>query len=208
MLRNQRNAIGHGTQTSTLRERLRCWVGREGAAPVRLALVVLLGCATYAPQDAHAQSVCASCQVFAGVGSTYHFWSDTGGVVFPLTVAWDENRYEVGIFRFATRQTLSEGDAAPRVMADPYWGLSVSRRWRLFQHGRVQGIFGFGLSLKTESDILSISRWDFASQLGLRMRLADGRLAELAIRHWSNGGCRLPNHGQDFLTLTVQLNAH
>lgn len=26
------------------------------------------------------------------------------------------------------------------------------------------------------------------------------------MRHWSNGGIRLPNHGQDFATLTLRLN--
>ena len=30
---------------------------------------------------------------------------------------------------------------------------------------------------------------------------------ELTFRHWSNGGIRLPNHGQDFVTLTVRLNS-
>ena len=27
------------------------------------------------------------------------------------------------------------------------------------------------------------------------------------MRHWSNGGIRLPNHGQDFATLTINLNS-
>jgi len=26
------------------------------------------------------------------------------------------------------------------------------------------------------------------------------------MRHWSNAGIRLPNHGQDFATLTFRLN--
>jgi len=30
---------------------------------------------------------------------------------------------------------------------------------------------------------------------------------ELTVRHWSNGGIRLPNHGQDFATLTLRLNS-
>lgn len=41
----------------------------------------------------------------------------------------------------------------------------------------------------------------------MRFRLPGGRtIAELTMRHWSNGGLRLPNHGQDFATLTVKLN--
>lgn len=29
---------------------------------------------------------------------------------------------------------------------------------------------------------------------------------EPTFRHWSNGGIRLPNHGQDFVTLTIRVN--
>jgi len=93
-------------------------------------------------------------------------------------------------------------------MADPYWGLSVSRRWRIFTRDPVKGFFGFGISAKTESDELSITRLNFASQLGVRFPLPGNRvIAELTFRHWSNGGIRLPNHGQDFVTLTVRLNS-
>lgn len=93
-------------------------------------------------------------------------------------------------------------------MADPYWGLSLSRRWRLFDRGPVRGFFGFGISAKTESNQLSVTRLDFASQLGLRFPMPGNRVVgELTFRHWSNGGIRLPNHGQDFVTLTVRLNS-
>jgi Lipid A 3-O-deacylase (PagL) len=93
-------------------------------------------------------------------------------------------------------------------MADPYWGLSLSRRWRLFDRGPVRGFFGFGISAKTESNQLSVTRLDFASQFGLRFPMPGNRIVgELTFRHWSNGGLRLPNHGQDFVTLTVRLNS-
>ena len=121
---------------------------------------------------------------------------------------WDESRYELGIFRVARAQVLRDG-AYPEgcLMADPYWGASLSRRWQLFQRGPVKGFFGFGLAVKTESDQLSATRWDFASQLGLRFRIPGQiAVAELTVRHWSNAGVRLPNHGQDFVTLTVRLN--
>ena len=93
------------------------------------------------------------------------------------------------------------------VMADPYWGASLSRRWRLFARGPLTAFFGFGLAAKTESDQLSCTRLDFASQLGLRMLLPGNHVVELTMRHWSNAGIRLPNHGQDFLTLTIRLNS-
>src|SRR6516165_1289590 len=93
-------------------------------------------------------------------------------------------------------------------MAYPYWGTSLSHRWPLFERGPVQGFFGFGLSVKTESDSLSVTRWDFASQLGLRFHLPANRVVgEVTLRHWSNGGIRLPNHGQDFATVTIRLNS-
>jgi hypothetical protein len=79
-----------------------------------------------------AQSLCETCEVFAGSGSTYHYWGDTGGVVVPVTVTWGNGRYELGYFRMSTEQVLRS-----RVMAHPYIGLSVSRRWQLFEIGPV-----------------------------------------------------------------------
>lgn len=171
-------------------------------------MLALMIAPALAPAVAHAQSICESCEAQLGLGGTYHFWGPTGGLVFAATIKWDDGRYELGVFRVARVQFLR--DDAHRdgcLMADPYWGVSLSHRWQLFQRGPVKGFLGFGLALKTESDQLSATRWDFASQLGLRFRIP-GQLAvaELTVRHWSNGGIRLPNHGQDFVTLTFRLN--
>ncbi len=175
---------------------------------VRAAGLAVLAAMAWTPGCAHAQTVCGSCEISVGVGGTYHFWGSTGGVVLPVSVAWSDGRYEAGIFRVTTEQTLHDrAYRAARLMAEPYWGLSLSRRWQLFRKGPVSGFFGFGLSAKTRSDQLSSSCVDFASQLGLRFPLpGDRAVGELAVRHWSNGGIRLPNHGQDFATLTVRLN--
>ena len=129
--------------------------------------------------------------------------------MIPITLNWSDSRYELGLFRLSRRQILYDSHYPNgRVMADPYWGLSLSRRWRIFARGPVKGFFGFGISAKTESDELSITRLNFASQLGVRFPLLGNRaIAELTFRHWSNGGIRLPNHGQDFVTLTVRLNS-
>jgi hypothetical protein len=169
----------------------------------------LLVGACYAPQFASAQSLCESCEVQIGIGDTYHFWGTTGGVVLPVTLNWSEGRYELGLFRMSTRQILYDTHYRyGRLVAEPYWGLSLSRRWRLFDRGPVRGFFGFGIAAKTESDQLSVTRLDFASQLGVRFPLPGNRaIGELTFRHWSNGGIRLPNHGQDFVTLTVRLNS-
>ena len=171
-----------------------------------LMLLGLLTCVLWATRFADAQSLCANCDVSVGVGATYHFWATTGGDVFPLTVVSADNDYEFGLFGFTTQQTLLErGAYRARLMANPYVGSSLSRRWTLLNTGAVRASVGFGLSYKSESDVLSVTRLDFASQFALRFRLLDGHIAEFAIRHWSNGGIRLPNHGQDFATLTILL---
>jgi len=172
---------------------------------VSLALLLIAG---YVPGFANAQSLCESCEVQVGLGGTYHFWGATGGVVLPVSVNWSGGRYELGLFRITTQQVLHDANyPRGRVMADPYWGLSVSRRWRVFERGPTRVFVGFGIAAKSESDQLSVTRLDFAEQLGMRFRFPGNRaVAELTMRHWSNGGIRLPNHGQDFATLTVRLN--
>jgi len=174
-----------------------------------LGSIALAAVATGAACRTEAQSLCESCEVQAGGGATYHFWGPTGGVVLPVTVNWSDNRYELGFFRVATSQLLADhAYREPRVMADPYWGMSLSRRWHFVERGPVRGFVGFGLAAKTESDQLSATRLDFAEQLGVRFRLPGDRVVgELTLRHWSNAGIRLPNHGQDFATLTFRLNS-
>jgi hypothetical protein len=182
---------------------------RATAILSRISLLVILVCAGYSPRSADAQSFCETCEVQVGLGGTYHYWGTTGSLVLPVSVTWSQNRYEFGVFRFTNSQLLElPGTHRERHVAYPYWGASLSRRWQLFERGAVKGFFGFGLSVKTESDTLSVTRWDFASQLGLRFHLpGDRAIGELTLRHWSNGGVSLPNHGQDFVTLTIRLNS-
>ncbi len=172
------------------------------------AWLALAACAAVTV-PARAESLCESCEVQVGLGGTYHFWGTTGGVVLPVTINWSDARYELGLFRVASTQVLRDHTYhEARVMADPYWGLSLSRRWRFIEHGPVSGFVGLGLAAKTESDQLSATRLDFAEQLGVRLRFpGDKVIGELTLRHWSNAGIRLPNHGQDFATLTFRLNS-
>jgi hypothetical protein len=176
---------------------------------VKIVFLGLVGSATWVPEAVHAQSFCDSCEVQVGLGETYHYWAKTGSLVLPVSVTWSDNRYEFGAFRFTSQQFLPwPGTHEERHMANPYWGTSLSHRWHLFDRGRVQGYVGFGLSVKTEADVLSVTRWDFASQVGLRFRLPGSPvIGEVTMRHWSNAGIQLPNHGQDFATVTVRLNS-
>jgi hypothetical protein len=168
-------------------------------------VVALLGLAG-APRAANAEALCASCEIQLGLGGTYHFWGGTDGVVVPLTVSWDDNRYEAGVFRMASRQTLDENGMS-QTLAKPYWGVSASRRWVLLERGPVRGYFGLGLAYRSATDVLSATHWDFASQLGMRVQLPrQGSAVEITFRHWSNAGIKQPNHGQDFATLTFLLN--
>ena len=186
----------------------RCKPQARRWAILQVAGILVLLCAGYMPRLARAQSICQSCEVQVGIGGTYHFWGATGGVVLPVTVDWSDARYELGFFRVTTQQVLHDANSPNgRLMADPYWGMSLSRRWGLYERGPIRLFFGFGLAAKTESDQLSSTRVDFASQIGLRFRLPRDRVVgELTMRHWSNAGIRLPNHGQDFATLTIRLN--
>jgi hypothetical protein len=174
-----------------------------------MALILLAASGLLGPARAGAQTLCESCEVQAGLGATYHFWGSTGGVVLPVLVDFDDAKYELGFFRVTTQQVLRD-DAyrSARVMSDPYWGMSGSRRWALYERGPVRVFAGFGIAAKTESDQLSATRLDFASQLGVRVRLpGDHVVGEVTMRHWSNAGIRLPNHGEDFVTLTFRVNS-
>jgi hypothetical protein len=91
------------------------------------------------------------------------------------------------------------------VLAEPYWGISASRRWRLVTQPTWRLFFGFGVSYKTQEDALNATHWNFPSSLGVRLNHIRGRgpEMELALRHWSNAGIRTPNRGQDFFTVTI-----
>lgn len=148
--------------------------------------------------------VCGHCQLSAGIGETYHLWGRTGGIVVPIAFTWDDDRYEFGAFRFTTRQEVEYDERAPdRRVTRPYWGFSAVRRWELLGPRSARLFIGVGASYKTEVDKLNSTHWNFAPQLGIRFRLNGGAAGlELCLRHFSNAGLRLPNRGEDFLTVT------
>jgi len=161
----------------------------------------------YARPDRRRSSICGDCEFQVGLGGTYHSFKSTGGEVIPLTVTWDRGRWEVGVFHFGEQTSTDNDENVERLVARPYWGASVSRRFKLYERGPLRAIFGFGLSYRTETDILSATNWNFSSQFGLRFQSPQfPAIFELSARHWSNGGVQTPNRGQDFTILTVRFD--
>jgi hypothetical protein len=171
-------------------------VSNEGGSPV-----------PYVRPDREPHSICDDCEFSIGLGGTYHSFKATGGEVVPVTMTWDRGRWEVGVFHFGEQTSSDNDENVERLVARPYWGASVSRRFRLYERGPLRAIFGFGLSYRTEQDVLSATHWNFSSQFGLRFQSPQfPAIFELSARHWSNGGVRTPNRGQDFTILTVRFD--
>jgi len=163
--------------------------------------------ASYVRRERKFRAFCRSCEFHVGVGGTYHSFENTKGVVIPMTVSWDRGRWELGVFHFGEQTSSDNDEQVESVVARPYWGASVSRRFVFFERGPLRALFGFGVSYRTEQDVLSATHWNFSSQLGLRFQVPQFPAAfELSTRHWSNGGVRTPNRGQDFTILTVRFD--
>jgi len=161
----------------------------------------------YARPDRNRHWICDDCEFHVGLGGTYHSFEATGGEVIPLTMTWDRGRWEAGVFHFSQQTSTDNDQNVERLVARPYWGASVSRRFKFYERGPLRAIFGFGLSYRTEQDVLSATHWNFSSQLGLRFQSPlFPAIFELSARHWSNGGVRTPNRGQDFTILTVRFD--
>jgi hypothetical protein len=159
--------------------------------------------------DAHAasDSVCWNCEIGLGIGGTYHYWGRTSGIVIPLTVTLDKDRWEIGAFRIATAQHFYNPTfAVDQHLADPYWGFTAVRRLELIRKEHFRLLIGFGVAYKTEENELSASLWNFAEQLGVRYLPVPGMSIELCARHWSNAGLKIPNRGQDLTTLTFAIS--
>jgi hypothetical protein len=155
---------------------------------------------------AETSGFCSTCEFQFGLGGTYHYWGTTHSLVIPMIVNVDEHRWELGAFRFTGPQQYYDASFRFHVrFANPYWGFSLSRRILLFEHPHWALVAGLGASYKTREDTLSASLWNFAYQLGFRLTPTEGVSIEVVGRHWSNSGLKLPNHGEDFATLTFSV---
>jgi Lipid A 3-O-deacylase (PagL) len=175
----------------------------------RPALITLAALAACAPQGSRADPAwpCAGCDVLLGVGTTFGpsfkrpAW--TNAVVVPLQLELDDSRWELGAFRFASAQSVPGYPLSTTRAANPYWGFTAMRRWRVLHRGSMKLYLGFGANYRTEVDYLEPTRWNLAWLIGVRFDLdRHGHVLELDVRHWSNAWIKEPNRGQNLLTLS------
>jgi Lipid A 3-O-deacylase (PagL) len=165
-------------------------------------VVLAAALAALAAPHARAADFCSSCEVQLGVGATYHFWEYTKSLVVPVAFNFDHDRWELAAFRFTHNQHyFSDTFTGEVVLATPYWGFSLTRRLELLKHEHWRVVIGLGAAYKTQENRGLSSLWNFSEQAGLRFTPKPGYSIELIGRHWSNGGLKLPNHGQDFVTV-------
>ncbi|MGB6452773.1 MAG: hypothetical protein WBE92_18635 [Steroidobacteraceae bacterium] len=148
---------------------------------------------------------CNDCNLLVGVGTTYKFWGWTDGLVLPIELEFDDSRWELGAFRMASGQLLSEPKLFPHTpyAALPYWGFTAMRRWQVVHRPWGKIYLGFGANYKTETDYLDSTLWNFAYLIAARFDLhGENTFVELGVRHWSNAWLRLPDRGQNLMTIT------
>ncbi len=169
-------------------------------------VVVASACGALAAPQVRAADFCSSCELQLGIGATYNFGEFTRSAVIPLAFNFDHDRWELGVFRFTHDQhSYSTRWGAEILWATPYWGSSLTRRLEVIKTRHWRLFAGLGASYKTQEDRESGSLWNFSEQLGVRFLPSPGYSIELVGRHWSNAGLKLPNHGQDFVTLMFSI---
>ena len=147
---------------------------------------------------------CAHCDLLVGAGETTNFRRWTGGLVIPVTLELDDSRWEIGAFRLARRQLLDEPKyPVSTIAARPYWGFSLMHRWEILHRSRMRLYLGFGANYRTETDMLTATKWNFAGMIGVRFDLGEHALVEVSLRHWSNAWIRFPDRGQNFVMVSV-----
>ena len=145
--------------------------------------------------------------VMVGGGATVWPWHWTDGAVIPLLLEFDDSRFELGAFRFATQQYLkSPGWPPSTVSAHRYWASSAMRRWQILHRSWFKLYLGTGAVYRSETDLLDASKWDFAWLVAMRYSPGGHVFVELDLRHWSDAWIRLPNRGQNMVLVTLGIH--
>ncbi len=104
---------------------------------------------------------CEYCDLLIGAGTTFSHFAWTDGLVSAGTLELDESRWELGVFRFATAQSIPiSAVPADYHAANPYWGFTAIRRWQVLHRGRGKLYLGFGANYRTEIDYLEATNWN------------------------------------------------
>ncbi len=145
-------------------------------APALICVMTLAACA---PATSAADGLLESwehCNLLIGGGTTFSHFDWTNGLVLEGTLELYDSRWELGAYRFATSQSIPiSGVPSDYHAANPYWGFTAMRRWRVLDRRLVKLYLGFGANYRTELDYLESTNWNFAYLLAARFDL--GRAA-------------------------------
>ena len=174
---------------------------RSGCALLAAAMLAL------AAPNVRAEDFCSTCEVQLGLGGTYHWVGWSHGIVAPIIFTFDHDRWEFG------RLPLHQGTGLLRLHLRrryPFRGSLLGLFLRApagAVPAKALGVFcgGWGLVQNRAGPavflLVEFRRRGRACGSSRRQ----GWTIELVGRHWSNGGLKLPNHGQDFATLTFSV---
>jgi hypothetical protein len=173
---------------------------------MRLGFVVLAALAALATPRARAADFCSTCELQLGIGGAFHFFGYNHSPVIPLAFNFDQDRWELAVFRFSNRQEYYSTTFFYNIeWSRPHWAAAFSRRLELLPHEHWRLFLGLGAGYRSAEDRNIASLWNFAEQGGFRLTPRKNLAIELAYRHFSNAGLKKPNHGQDFATLTFSI---
>jgi hypothetical protein len=150
---------------------------------------------------------CPQCALQVGAGTTFVSSHWTDGIAVPILLEIDRSRWEIGAYRFLTRQSLNSPTFPPStISAHPFWAFSAMRRWQILHGSRWKLYLGFGASYQTQIDLLDATKLNFAYLLAFRYAPGRHVFLEFSARHWSNAWIKLPNRGQDLVMIDVGLH--
>jgi hypothetical protein len=149
---------------------------------------------------------CPQCALQVGTGTTFVSSHFTDGIALPVLLEIDGSRWEIGAYRFLTRQSLNSPAFPPStISAYPFWAFSAMHRWQMLHRTRWKLYLGFGASYQRRIDLLDATKWNFALLLALRYTLGGHLFLEFSTRHWSNADIKMPNRGQNLVMIGIGL---
>lgn len=168
--------------------------------------------ATSGRPDGSARSPYAPAAAFVQAGRSSGADALTAGLLWPLrppqelaSGGWWSAQLEASLGRWASRRTDERGRTVSTQV-----GLMPSLRYRFAGLPSLFVEAGFGVNAIAPVFGNGGGRFstvfNFGEQLGIGLRTADGALEwSLRYQHFSNGGFKKPNPGEDFVQLRLSL---